>query len=109
MWKFLHRTRGRNLDMEEPETRRLAGRKTFITVNIVGVLHGGSNGLMVLNYSSRVRAATFFWRFGSRSRERIFQRRSFCKFSLFICNNFTVLCMAGARNDLKMKTLFNFI
>ena len=60
MWKFLRRTRGRNLDMEEPERRHLAGRKTFITVEIVGVLHGGSNGLMVLNYSSRVRAATFF-------------------------------------------------
>jgi hypothetical protein len=57
--------------MEEPERRHLAGRKTFITVEIVGVLHGGSNGLMVLNYSSRVRAATFFWRFGSRSRERV--------------------------------------
>lgn len=60
MWKFRHRTRGRNLDMEEPERRHLAGRKTFITVEIVGDLHGGSNGSMVLNYSSRVRAATFF-------------------------------------------------
>jgi hypothetical protein len=60
MWKFRHRTRGRNLDMDEPERKHLAGRKTFITVEIVGVLHGGSNGSMVLKYSTRVRAATFF-------------------------------------------------
>jgi hypothetical protein len=46
--------------MEEPEKRHLVGRKTFITVEIVGALHGGSNGSMVLNYGTRVRAATFF-------------------------------------------------
>jgi hypothetical protein len=100
MWNFRHRTRGRNLDMEEPERRHLAGRKTFITVEIVGVLHGGSNGSMVLGYSSRLRAATFFWRFGSRSRERIFERRSICKRSLFICNHVTLRCGCKERcND----------
>jgi hypothetical protein len=46
--------------MEQPERRHLAGRKTFITVELVGALRGGSNGSKVLNYSSRVRAATFF-------------------------------------------------
>ena len=53
MWKFRHRTRGREQRIEEPEKRHLTGRKTLITVVVFAVLQEASNGSMLLGVFSR--------------------------------------------------------